>query len=271
MAVEDLLIADGHVHAHSFAPGPFLDAAVANLERAAAGLADRTGARLPYLLLVETDREDFFERASRRPSSWGSWRIRPTAEPEALLAEDAAGRLLVLVAGQQIPTRRGLEVLAIGTLDRVGTGLPFGEALNAVLDSAALAVIPWGFGKWWGERGRLVERELYRAVSPSLFLGDNGGRLWWTPRPRLMEGAEARGVRILPGSDPLPFPDQSTRVGRAGFVASGRLDTHRPLAALVAALARGAPVRRFRDGERTLPFIRSQIRMQLHKRARKVS
>lgn len=262
--MNDLLIADGHVHVHGFPSRLFLDTAADNLGKAAAGLQQDPHGRLCYLLLTETVSENFFERAREASGGWRGWRIRRTAEPESLLAEDEAGRRLVLVAGRQVTTRRRLEVLAIGTLRRFASGMAIHEALDAILDSARLAVIPWGFGKWLGSRGRVVEQELRRVGSPRLFLGDNGGRLRWTPRPRLMARAEAAGVRVLPGSDPLPFSDQLRKVGQAGFATRGSVDLEKPLAALVDALASGAALRPFRAGERTHRFVLAQIRMQIH-------
>ena len=44
---------------------------------------------------------------------------------------------------------------------------------------------------------------------PNMFLGDNGGRSSMLPYPTQFNLAEANEMKILPGSDPLPFPQEA--------------------------------------------------------------
>jgi hypothetical protein len=85
-------------------------------------------------------------------------------------------------------------------------------AVRAVQDSGALTVLPWGFGKWWGERGRRVERLVNELGANAVFLGDNGSRPQALGRPRLIETGERQGFRVLPGTD--PFPDRGRTSAR---------------------------------------------------------
>jgi hypothetical protein len=267
-----LLIADAHVHVHPcFSAGRLLRIAADNLERAARRAAPKDGTpRLGYLLLTEAESEPFFERFAGGIVRATGWKFRATAEDECLLAEDERGRNVILVAGRQLATSDGLEVLAIGTRRALPSGLPFADTLREANEAAAVVVVPWGFGKWWGRRGRLVESTVASAPAwPMTFLGDNGGRLRGLRPPRLFQLAESIGVRVLPGSDALPFPDQLDKVGRSGFVIEGCVDRTRPLDALVGALRAGAVVRPFHTGESILPFARNQVKMQFIKRMQK--
>ncbi len=149
---------------------------------------------------------------------------------------------LVVVAGRQVAAREGIEVLALGTLAGEGElrdGLPLAEALARAAARGALAVLPWGFGKWWGGRGRRVRDALdgFEGVAP-LYLGDSAARPRGAPSPRLFREASRRGLAILPGTDPLAFASEVGRAGSYGAGLAGSFDLARPLASLRALLAR---------------------------------
>ena len=92
----------------------------------------------------------------------------------------------------------------------------------------AVPVLPWGVGKWSGERGRLVANA---AARYSLLLGDNAGRPFGWPRPALFQQ-----YVVLPGTDPLWLKTEQERVGTYGFVLEGHFDSDRPAAGVVNAL-----------------------------------
>ena len=92
-----------------------------------------------------------------------------------MLAHGPAGETLVLVAGRQIQTLEGLEALALGTDSEFPDGLELTAALAEVRASGALAVLPWGFGKWWFRRGQLARKAIDSAAANEFFLGDNRG------------------------------------------------------------------------------------------------
>ena len=71
-----------------------------------------------------------------------------------------------------------------------------------------------GLRKWWYRRGNLVDHFLKSPQASEIFLGDNGGRLRFGPRPRLFRVAEPRGIRVLPGSDPFPLDTDVKRDGK---------------------------------------------------------
>jgi hypothetical protein len=103
--------------------------------------------------------------------------------------------------------------------------------------------------------------------SPTLFLGDEGGRPIFWGYPQHFARAARLGVRDLPGTDPLPFPHDVTKVGRMGFRVHIDLDRTHPAASLLSALRRpDITFQRFAALESPLRFVRNQIGMQLRKR-----
>lgn len=225
---------DAHVHFHPCYPADqILDAAMTNIT----GCAANRGAPeqiLGCLLLAETARDDFFS-ALRDGSSGvevGHWRLESTDEEISLLACLNDRPALLLVSGRQIATYEGLEVLALVSGERIRDGLPLDETIEAVRSIGGIALVPWGFGKWWFGRGRLLEQYLRSPKGGSVLLGDNGGRPGQLPRPPLFALVAKQSLPILPGSDPLPMRSQMSRIGTYGFVLEGTLDRRTPAAGL---------------------------------------
>ncbi|HKI04911.1 MAG TPA: hypothetical protein VKK31_23225 [Thermoanaerobaculia bacterium] len=230
------LLIDAHVHFHAcFNRDAFLDAAVDNFARGAAELGIG-GPVTGCLMFSESHADRWLLRWGRGEDGvrFGAWDFEPTPEGEGSLVAHrrADGERLLLIAGRQVRTREGLEVLALATQEEFPDGLPFRDALTRVRWSGALTVIPWGFGKWSFYRGALVEAVVCRSERPGICLGDNSGRPELGGRPRLFREAAARGIPILPGSDPLPLPEQNGRAGSYGFLLEEGFDESRPAQSL---------------------------------------
>lgn len=256
---------DGHVHVHPcFDVGLFLQSAVDNVRRA--------GAAGPgVLLLTESEGARFFReaRGAAVRASGCQWVYRETSEDSSLVVLRDGEPALVVIAGRQVVTAESLEVLAIGVDGDWPDGGTIRETLRAVRGDGALAGIPWGFGKWWFGRGKLVGDIVSVSSPDELFLGDNGGRPRFGTRPALFRKAESRGIRVLPGSDPLPFPDQARRPGTRGFVLEAPVSLDTPFRDLRASLTDPRVCTRpYGAGERVTPFVKNQIAMQMHKRRR---
>ena len=265
-APSDCYLVDAHVHLHPGTdPGRVLAATARNMDAAARSFGWPT--RSPgMLMLTESAGIDAF---AALPESAGDWRIEATTEPVSRIAHpETPGAPIVIVSGRQIVTAEGLEVLALGTRQVFRDGAPIRGVIAEVRAGGALAVLPWGFGKWIGRRGRVV-RELIteRAALPELFLADTGVRPGFLARPGLLGLAEARGLVVLAGTDPLPFATETAKPGRFGFIACHRLDPERPFAGLVAWLsAQTASPEAYGQLEGALVFFHRQIAMQIRKR-----
>jgi len=174
--------------------------------------------------------------------------------------------VLVVIAGHQIVTAEKLEVLALCCPPEVREGEPLEATIAAVRSCGGVPLLPWGFGKWMFSRGKCIAR-VVEGAAPWPLLGDNGGRpaLSWTPR--LLRRGAARGIPVLPGSDPLPFADQVRRVGRVGVIMEAALDLERPATSVRKWLITlRPPLRPFGNGLGPWEFARDQLRMQWRKR-----
>jgi hypothetical protein len=138
-----------------------------------------------------------------------------------------------------------------------------------VRSSGALAVLPWGFGKWLGRRGRRVRAALASSRPGELFVGDNGGRLATLPIPATIHAAEQQGYRVLPGSDPFPIASDHRRVGAFGFFAQTTLPESAPWRALRGwLLAIPRSPRPYGSGCGWFRFALNQAGIQLQRRLR---
>lgn len=256
------------MHGHCvFDTHRLFDCAAANFESARTALAvGADGASV--LLLTETRQERFFHRMTQRIGRAGIWQVNETTEPNSLLVRRDGGSALVLIAGQQLLTSEGLEVLAVGTTEAIAADRPIAEVVAAVQVAGALPIVPWGFGKWWFRRGRVLTSLLETVTPECFFLGDNGGRLQGSREPALFAAARQKGIRVLPGSDPLPFRREVERVGSCGFAVPAQIDLGAPAAALKRILTEPKTVpQAFGDRTRLSQFVRNQLLMQLRKRA----
>ncbi len=260
-----MILVDTHIHAHPcFDIGNFLDAARIrmNAEIASADPLDRV------LCLTEAHGQRFFRTmlAQREQTVAGTWRVRESPEPVSIRIENEAGHSLWFVAGRQIVASERLELLCLGhdadLPDRVHS---LCELTERILAEGGLPVLPWGFGKWTGGRGRAVKNHLEReAVSGAFCLGDNGNRPSLWPEPAAFGIARARNIPVLPGSDPLPLASACEDAGRYGLRMDGRLPPESPWAHLRARLVRPdtscAPYGR---RESLLRFFWNQTRLRL--------
>lgn len=273
-----MILVDAHVHIYDcFDLQTFLGSALANFKAEAARYG-QDDAFTALLLLTETARENWFQHLANYVGDQcgiggkaiGKWTFHRTNENCSLLARCDGGQGLYLIAGRQIVTAEDLEVLALATNRRFEDGVSLEGAIQAVKNSGAIPVIPWGPGKWMGRRGVLLKDLLKVAKEPGLFLGDNGGRpIFWT-RPSHFKQAESKGVRILPGSDPLPFASESRRPGSFGFSVEASITHEQPAKDIRAILLDPTTCpRAYGALENPYRFFRNQLAMQMIKQLRR--
>jgi 2-polyprenyl-3-methyl-5-hydroxy-6-metoxy-1,4-benzoquinol methylase len=206
------LLVDAHVHLHDcFDLAQFLEAARSNFEQQSRRLGQSaTG----ILLLTEVRGVQAFSKLVREQKQLNQqlseWEISPTEEALSLRLTHRSGQMLVIIAGRQVVTQEGIEVLTLITQDTVEDGLSLEETLKGALAADSLPVLPWGVGKWIGKRGTLVQSKLQEPSGTTLFAGDNGGRPGFWPLPDFC-------YPQLPGTDPLPLAYEVKRPGSFGF------------------------------------------------------
>jgi hypothetical protein len=265
-----ITILDAHVHIHDcFAVSDLLSHAHDNFHHAAREYGDSDQFH-GVLLLTESSGKNWFHRLrdsiGASTSLCEDWSFSETDETSSLEARSTRGRELSIVAGRQIVTAERLEILALGLVGEIRDGRPIDEVMHAVQATGALCVLPWGFGKWTGRRLRVVRRILDRDLDSNFFLGDNAARPALWPAPSEFAMAAEKNIRILPGSDPLPFRSQVSTVARFGFVLDRAIDRSRPFQEIRRLLLDGDErPKPYGSLERLLPFVRNQLAMQLRK------
>ncbi len=277
-----VIYGDAHVHIYQ-------NFDLRQLFRAALARAQEVCA--PLLLLLSENAGDDYFRCLRRLAEAGvltenatlvpqnlrkdllrSVRLHRTAESLSLALADrgASAGSVFLIAGRQLISEEGIEVLAL-CLDpddpvsaNSNGSLSAASLAQQVLDAGAAAVLPWGLGKWVGARGTSVAA---LASNPALqenslfLLGDTAHRCWPWPTPRVFRGA----VRVLPGSDILPVHGAEHRLARYGFRVAGVFDPERPAFSLLEILRSGQPIETMGRRESLLSALKEQIRYRLRK------
>ncbi|MDD4872650.1 MAG: hypothetical protein PHR77_19030 [Kiritimatiellae bacterium] len=183
-----------------------------------------------------TERRDcsFFKqlKEGNLPLSKNNYTIEQCLEDNVILVRDVQGNSLYVFAGRQIITSERLEVLSLAA----DLGLPDGQNIDDVIKNVLLdggiPVLPWSPGKWFGGRGRIVEKVLHSFSPSQLLIGDTSLRPLGWPEPSLVKYAMSHGFKVIAGSDPLPFAGEERVVGKYGIVCEMDFDTNKPLSAI---------------------------------------
>ncbi len=264
------ILLDGHVHIYDcFDLDGFFDAALRNF-RAVSGQHDQQA--IFFLLLAEASGCNWFSRfcaaEDDKPVNLRRWQVVATSEESVLQlkrGEEGEG-IINLVAGRQIVTLEKLEVLSLFSTAVISDGKPLVDTIQIISEKGGLAVIPWGAGKWFGTRGKVL-RQLLIGEDRGFLLGDNGGRPTWWPTPKLLQFARKDGIGILSGSDPLPLPSEAQRVGSFGSVIHCDLTDESPVIYLKNTLRKELPnISPFGKFLATFNFLKNQLQLRLDKK-----
>lgn len=272
---------DSHVHIHpEFDLDRFFSAALDNFSRAAV-LQDTSDNSRYILVLTEGGDSDVFsslrqkaisfEEVSSRQSESDSFVFYKTAESNSLIVCKGS-QSIILVAGRQLVSKENIELLSLfSSIKMKDKTLSLADLAQAVTDNNGLAVIPWGVGKWFGARGKVINNLLCSKLESPLFFGDNGNRPLLWPTPALLQRARDLGAPLLSGSDPLPLPSHVNRPASSGTVLlHGDLSMEYPAASLRKLLltAKKDTLELKSFGRRIgfLQFLSDQLRINLGKR-----
>ncbi|MDZ7262480.1 MAG: hypothetical protein ONB05_10295 [candidate division KSB1 bacterium] len=228
------LLIDGHVHLY-----PYYDfnkavrTGINNLVRAFKHVDGNDSTKI--WLLTERWDCDFFKQIYERPESFSTSKIRfvPAKEKEALAVEIEGQVELFILAGRQIVSHEGLEVLSLATdlfvKDRT---LSTREVIEKVNETGGVAALNWAPGKWFFKRGKIVQ-QIFKEMEPAtLLIGDTSLRHWLWPMPELMKSARQHGFKVIAGSDPLPFAGEEKYIGSYGFIINGNFDPEAPVTSI---------------------------------------
>ncbi len=223
---------DAHVHLYPCHPPEEVVAATVRNVVGAAGTAESACPPLAILLLADTELARGYDRLGE---IGGDWQV-DEPEPGALLCRNNRQGPLLVLAGYQLRTREGIEILSLCTTHKVDDKMPLGDAVAAIDAMSGIPVIPWGMGKWLGRRGDIVRTYLRSSEVPTAWLGDSFNRPRGWPEPSALAEASMLGRAILSGTDPLPFADTAQVVGSFGSLVETSIDFAYPLSSLRATL-----------------------------------
>lgn len=217
--MNNLLVIDTHVHYYPFCElSAFFDAAHANMKKAVTVFAGQKNFTA-VLCLQETATSHRFEQLSsiaKSSEKVGSWEVIKIVD-ENLLKIKNEDKEIIIVPGQQIITSENLELLIIGTSQKINHKKSI-ETYLRDHSGSRLVIIPWGVGKWLGNRGKIVSRLIDKTPVVNFALGDNSGRPGIWNKVKQFDLARNKGINVLPGSDPLPVEGQHRKVACYGSI-----------------------------------------------------
>ncbi len=267
-----MLLLDTHLHFHTlFDVKTFFNALQNNFNIIAAKkcltnfqcavcFTESSGANFFSKLYTNIGSKNFIEGYS----------LVPCRDENTLVISNDKGFSVFLIAGRQIVTRENLEVLAIGMIEEFEDGVEINEVIQSVISKGLIPILPWGFGKWTGERRRVIEDIVARNEFQPLFLGDNGNRPSFMKLPSIFNKGQVKNLHNLQGSDPLPFKKEVKKPGSFGVFLETTLDEDRPFTTLKKDLVENkVKIETYGELESPLRFLRNQVAMQLVKRLRR--
>jgi len=165
-------------------------------------------------IIKDLENEGFFRKKSDEDCS--------------LIFETFDSNFIIIIAGQQIITEEKLEVLSLGTKQKIEYSLSLEETVNRINDFGAIPVLPWGVGKWLGKRNEVLNTFIKKNLAAKFFLGDNSGRLAMMKIPAVFKASGQNKKLVLRGSDPLPIRLQEKKAGSFGFYFVSDIDILNP-------------------------------------------
>ncbi|KAA3599682.1 MAG: hypothetical protein D8M57_03955 [Candidatus Scalindua sp. AMX11] len=261
------LVIDGHVHYYNcYDPERFFDAAITNLEISFRSNNSKEGNLQKILLFTEGKEHNNFSRFKNNGIRGHNFGFENTKEGCSLILTKNSEPHCFILAGRQIVTQEKLEILSLASTHKIEDGLPAKEVVTTLLDRKEITVLPWGVGKWFFKRGKTIKKIVKEYHSPYLFIGDNGARPSFWPTPKLYDISKEFGVRVVSGSDPLPFSEDTCRVGTFGFTIEGRVSVDKPAESFRnILLSNKGSITLFGNRDNARQFLRRQLKHRLNK------
>ncbi len=264
---ETKLIVDSHVHFYScYDPDKFFGVAIENMDAMFHSIYPGDNKFAKILLFTEGKQNDYFSQFKKKAivGQKSDYLFETTSEDCSLILKKNNKLLCYIMAGRQIVTKENLEVLSIASNQKIPDGLPIDEVLQELISKKNIAVLAWGVGKWFFKRGKIIKDIIEKYHSPYLFIGDSSSRPSIWPIPKLYALAKKYNIGIISGSDPLPFAEEQSRVGKFGFLIEGDFQINKPAEYFHNILViPDKIINNFGYQDRTAAFLKRQLKLLL--------
>ena len=266
-----MIITDAHAHIYPcYNLDDFISSAFRNFFTGPHNPADQ--GKTAVLFLTETTGNNYFELLRGRKihadnnGQSEAWTAHNTDEQGSLRINHGAfpDKEIILISGQQVVTEEKLEVLAIACHSNQIDGIPLKDTVRSISSGDGIVILPWGVGKWLGQRGRILDHFIATESCSLLFLGDNGSRPYFWPVSRLERCRKTKKTRLLSGTDPLPLPGEERRIGTFGSIIHGSIDSLKPVKTLKAILSDPeTEITDYGDLQSSLSFLKQQVALRM--------
>lgn len=267
--MQKTIIFDSHIHIYpDFDPALALGVAIKNLNALGNSLPRNLQENgEPIYLLCLTERSDcnFFKELYRNPKIYSDPKILVTnisAPLPCININIPDHGEIYIIPGRQIVSVERIEILAllvdITLPDRT---LSVNEIFQIIRKSNGIPVINWAPGKWFFERGKIIEDIVKDHNDRPLLLCDTTLRPSFWPEPLLMKESLQYGVKVLGGSDPLPIEGEELQFGTYATATRGNFDPNDPVNSLRHLLLDPqAPLVRIGARSNPLDFIKRMVK-----------
>lgn len=268
----NLFLVDSHVHIHEcFNIEEYLNFIFGNFSNSAREI-DNSISWVGILLLTEIKGINFFNSLlnSLSQKKINNFNIIRTEEDESYIIQNGSGHKVIVISGRQIITEGGIELLALCTTKNFKEHEDLEKTILNVITANAIPVVPWGFGKWVGEKKNIIKNLINLDKDIKFFLGDNSGRPRFWFEPYLFKLGKSCSRFVFPGTDALPIPSEVSKTGSYGFYLKTELNLSKPSEGLKKVLndLNESPLT-FGKLENPIKLFRNQLIMQLNKRKNK--
>lgn len=266
------ILVDSHVHIHDcFSLSEVLDSALKNFQITAQKADIIPSQYLGVLILTEIGKNTCFQEIledfnTSHNLSENNWTFQKTHESASIYAHHKSGNKVLLLAGHQVVTKENIEVLSIISDHFINDGMTILDTIRAIQAAKGIPVLPWGFGKWFGSRGKIIHQLIQSPDLNPLLLGDNSNRPNFWINPTYLKLAQKQSIKILPGTDPLPLEKEASRPGSFGFQIQGTLHLDTPGSSLKGMLLDSSiPIQPYGTLESPFIFLQNQLKIRLIK------
>jgi len=220
-------------------------------------------------LLTEGHHYNFFSQ----PPALPGYQIEKTPEKESLAVVDSStGKpVLYILAGRQLVSSDKLEICALGTTATLPDRTMNTQAtITWVLEHDGVPALNWAPGKWFFARGKIVSSIIDNNSPEQLLISETTMRPTFWTTPSLMKKALYKGMKVLAGSDPLPFPGEEKLLASYSSVMSGVFDPANPAKSVKSLLLNpGASIHNVGKRSGTFEFAKRQYGIMRYNKSKK--